>query len=48
MRHANFQTTMNVHTRAITVAKRNAQIRIVDVLMDRTVPAKDGSVKTAA
>jgi integrase len=48
MRHANFQTTMNVYTRAITTAKRAAQTRVVDVLMDRTAPAKEGSIDAAA
>jgi len=48
MRHANFQTTMNVYTRAITTAKRDAQTRVVDVLMDRTARVKEGSVETAA
>ena len=35
MRHANFQTTMNMYTSAITTAKRDAQARAVDVLTDR-------------
>ena len=48
MRHANFHTTMNVYTRAITTAKRAAQTRVVDVLMDRTAPAKEGSEDAAA
>jgi len=48
MRHANFQTTMNVYTRAITSAKRDAQTRVVDVLIDRTAPLKEGSVETGA
>ncbi len=37
MRHANFQTTMNVYTRAISSQKRDAQSRVVNVLMDRSV-----------
>jgi len=48
MRHANFQTTMNVYTRAITTAKRDAQTRLVDVLMDRTTRTKERSENTAA
>ena len=47
MRHANFQTTMNVYTRAITTAKRDAQTRVVDVLMDRTAQTKEGSAEAA-
>jgi site-specific recombinase XerD len=48
MRHANFQTTLNVYTRAITTAKRAAQTRVVDVLMDRTAPAIEGRGIAAA
>ena len=48
MRHANFQTTMNVYTRAITTAKRDAQTGVVDVLMDRTSEGKKGRKKKAA
>jgi hypothetical protein len=33
MRHVNFKTTMNVYMRAITTAKRDAQSRVVDMLM---------------
>ncbi len=33
MRHVNFKTTMNVYTSAITTAKRDAQSRVVDMLM---------------
>lgn len=39
---------MNVYTRAITTAKRDAQTRVVNVLMDRTARVKEGSVETAA
>jgi len=35
MRHANVSTTMNVYTKALTPAKREAQSRVVDVLLDR-------------
>jgi integrase len=48
MRHATFQTTMNVYTRAITTAKRDAQSRVVDVLMDRPKPVKVRRKKVAA
>ena len=36
MRHANITTTMNIYTRALTPAKRHAQSRVVDVLLDRS------------
>jgi integrase len=36
MRHANIATTMNIYTRALTPAKRQAQSRVVDVLLDRS------------
>lgn len=36
MRHANIATTMNVYTKALTPAKREAQSRLVDVLLDRS------------
>jgi len=32
---------MNVYTRAITTAKRDAQTRVMDVLMNRTAPEKE-------
>jgi integrase len=48
MRHANFQTTMNVYTRAITTAKRDAQSRVVDVLMNRPEATKEGSERASA
>jgi integrase len=35
MRHANFSTTMNIYTTALTLARREAQSRVVDVLLDR-------------
>ena len=40
MRHANVTTTMNVYTQAITSKKRQAQSRVVDVLMDRSPRAE--------
>jgi integrase len=36
MRHANITTTMNIYTRALTPAKRQAQSKAVDVLFNRT------------
>lgn len=48
MRHANFQTTMNVYTRAVTAAKREAQSRVVDVLMDRSGSAMTDAEAGAA
>lgn len=36
MRHANITTTMNIYTKALTPAKREAQSRAVDVLLDRS------------
>ena len=36
MRHANIITTMNIYTKALTPAKREAQSRVVDVLLDRS------------
>ena len=36
MRHANIATTMNVYTKALTPAKREAQSRLVDVLLNRS------------
>ncbi|MDQ2833835.1 MAG: site-specific integrase [Acidobacteriota bacterium] len=36
MRHANIATTMIVYTKALTPAKREAQSRVVDVLLDRS------------
>ncbi len=36
MRHANITTTMNIYTRALTPAKRQAQSKAVDALFNRT------------
>jgi hypothetical protein len=36
MRHANISTTMNIYTKALTSAKREAQSRVVDVLLERS------------
>jgi integrase len=41
MRHANIATTMNIYTRALTPAKRQAQSRVVDVLLDRSRRTED-------
>ncbi len=43
MRHANVSTTMNVYTKALTPAKREAQSRVVDVLLDRPRNALKGA-----
>ncbi len=47
MRHANFQTTMNIYTHAITTQKRAAQSRVVDVLIDRPQPNERGEATAA-
>jgi integrase len=36
MRHTNIITTMNIYTRALTPAKRNAQSKAVNVLFNHT------------
>jgi integrase len=36
MRHATISTTMNIYTKALASAKREAQSRVVDVLLDRS------------
>jgi integrase len=43
MRHANISTTMNIDTRALTPAKREAQSRVVDVLLDRSRKAAESA-----
>jgi integrase len=43
MRHANISTTMNIYTKALTPAKREAQSRVVDVLLDRSRKAPEGA-----
>jgi integrase len=48
MRHANISTTMNVYTKALTPAKREAQSRVVDVLMDRSRKITENAAKDAA
>jgi len=48
MRHANISTTMNVYTKALTPAKREAQSRVVDVLMDRSRRVVENAAEDAA
>jgi integrase len=48
MRHANISTTMNVYTKALTPAKREAQSRVVDVLMDRSRKVVENAAEGAA
>jgi integrase len=48
MRHANVTTTMNIYTRALTPAKREAQSRVVDVLLDRSRQKPETGAEGAA
>ena len=48
MRHANISTTMNIFTKALTPAKREAQSRVVDVLMDRSRILSEDAAEDAA
>ncbi len=48
MRHANISTTMNIYTKALTPAKREAQSRVVDVLMDRSRILPENAAEDAA
>jgi integrase len=48
MRHANISTTMNIYTKALTPAKREAQSRVVDVLMDRSRNVVESAAESAA
>jgi integrase len=48
MRHANISTTMNIYTKALTPAKREAQSRVVDVLMDRSRNVVESAAEDAA
>jgi integrase len=48
MRHANISTTMNIYTRALTPAKREAQSRVVDVLLDRSRKVAENATEDAA
>jgi integrase len=47
MRHANISTTMNIYTKALTPAKREAQSRVVDVLMDRSRNVVESAAESA-
>jgi integrase len=48
MRHANISTTMNIYTKALTPAKREAQSRVVDVLIDRSRKVVEPAAGSAA
>jgi len=48
MRHANISTTMNIYTKALTPAKREAQSRVVDVLFDRSRVVSETAAENAA
>jgi integrase len=48
MRHANISTTMNIYTKALTSAKREAQSRVVDVLLDRSRNVVGNAAEDAA
>jgi integrase len=48
MRHANISTTMNIYTKALTPAKREAQSRVVDVLMERSRGVLESAEENAA
>ena len=48
MRHANITTTMNVYTKALTPAKREAQSRVVDVLLDRSRKVAENATEDVA
>jgi len=48
MRHANIAITMNVYTKALTPAKREAQSRVVDVLLDRSRKVAENAEEDAA
>ncbi len=48
MRHANISTTMNIYTKALTSAKREAQSRVVDVLLDRSRNVVERAAEDAA
>jgi integrase len=48
MGHANISTTMNIYTKALTSAKREAQSRVVDVLLDRSRNVSESASEDAA
>jgi len=45
MRHANITTTMNIYTRALTPAKRQASIKAGDVLFQSRPATGNGAVR---
>jgi integrase len=47
MRHA-VSTTMNIYTKALTSAKREAQSRVVDILLDRSRNVSESVAEDAA
>lgn len=48
MRPASISTTMNIYTKAMSPAKREAQSQVVDVLMDRSRKVADKAAEDAA
>jgi integrase len=48
MRHANISTTVNIYTKASASAKREAQSRVVDVLLDRSRNVVESAAEDAA
>jgi integrase len=48
MRHANISTTVNIYTKASASAKREAQSRGVDVLLDRSRNVVESAAEDAA
>ncbi len=48
MRHANISTKMNIYTKALNSAKREAQSRVVDVLLDRSRNVVESAAEDAA
>ena len=45
--HANISTTMNIYTKALTPAKREAQSRVVDVLLGRSRNVAESAAEEA-
>jgi hypothetical protein len=48
MRHANISMTMNIYTKALTPAKREAQSQVIDVLLDRSRKSAENAGEGAA
>ena len=46
--HANISTTMNIYTKALISAKREAQSRVVDLLLDRSWNVVESAAQDAA